>query len=269
MPNRILREGILTSERLEELNWAEEVFYRRLMSVVDDFGRYYARPALLRAACYPLLLTKVSDSDIEKWLTACVNAALVRVYPALDGKRYLEMIDFRQQVRAVASKFPAFDGACTASATQLHSNSEASAHLDGVGVVDVSEGAIPAAPRIELFDEFWSAYPKKRAKDDAKKAFDKRKPDRALVDFMLAAIRSQSASEDWLKDGGKFIPYPATWLNDGRWQDGESIDLQSAIKGPDPELERIKREAAKAAPMPANLREKFASITGKLTGAMQ
>ena len=57
MPNRVIREGILTSERIEMLGWAEEVFYRRLMSVVDDFGRYYARPALLRAACYPLLLT--------------------------------------------------------------------------------------------------------------------------------------------------------------------------------------------------------------------
>ena len=76
MPNRIIREGILTSEKLENLGWAEEVFYRRLMSVVDDYGRYYAKPSLLRAACYPLLLAKVSDSDIEKWLAVCADAAL-------------------------------------------------------------------------------------------------------------------------------------------------------------------------------------------------
>lgn len=146
MPNRILREGILSSERVEPLNWAEEVFYRRLMSVVDDFGRYYARPALLRAACYPLLLTKVSDSDIEKWLTACVNAALVRVYPAQDGKRYLVLLDFKQQVRATASKFPQPPDACVADAQQVHSNSEASAHLDVsvFGVVSEVEG-VPAA----------------------------------------------------------------------------------------------------------------------------
>ena len=65
MPNRIVREGILTSERVELLSWAEEVFYRRLMSVVDDFGRYYARPELLRAACYPLLLTKVPTRTLR------------------------------------------------------------------------------------------------------------------------------------------------------------------------------------------------------------
>jgi hypothetical protein len=146
MPNRILREGILTSERIEKLNWAEEVFYRRLMSVVDDFGRYYARPALLLAACYPLLLKKVSDSDIEKWLSACENAALVRVYPALDGKRYLQMLDFKQQVRATASKFPQMPDACEADAQQVLGDGASTAHL-GVsvsGVVSEGEGVAPA-----------------------------------------------------------------------------------------------------------------------------
>jgi hypothetical protein len=75
------------------------------MSVVDDFGRYYATPQLVRAACYPLKLEKVSDSDIGKWLTECVNAALVRVYPASDGKRYLEVLKFGEP-RAKRSRFP-------------------------------------------------------------------------------------------------------------------------------------------------------------------
>lgn len=105
MATRILRDGILTSERVAKLGWAEEVFYRRLMSVADDHGRYYALPALLRAACYPLHLDKVSDADIGKWLTACVNAALVSVYPASDGKRYLQILDFGQRIQS-KSKFP-------------------------------------------------------------------------------------------------------------------------------------------------------------------
>lgn len=105
MPTRILRDGILTSERVAKLGWGDEVFYRRLMSVADDHGRFYALPALLRAACYPLHLDKVSDADIGKWLTACVNAALVSVYPASDGKRYLQIHDFGQRVQS-KSKFP-------------------------------------------------------------------------------------------------------------------------------------------------------------------
>lgn len=145
MPNRMLREGILTSEAVNALNWAEEVFYRRLHSVVDDFGRFYATPKLIRAACYPLHIDKVSDSDIGKWLAACETAALVRVYPALDGKRYLEVLNFRQQVRAKTSRFPAFDAQaldpCAADAQQLF----ADAHLGGVVVVGVDGYAPPQA----------------------------------------------------------------------------------------------------------------------------
>jgi hypothetical protein len=61
---------------------------------------------MLRAACYPRQLGKVSDPDIGKWLQVIVDAALVRVYPASDGERYLELLNFGQQVRAKKSKFP-------------------------------------------------------------------------------------------------------------------------------------------------------------------
>ncbi|MDN8612765.1 hypothetical protein [Variovorax ginsengisoli] len=239
MPNRILREGILTSERVEKLNWAEEVFYRRLMSVVDDFGRYYARPALLLAACYPLLLKKVSDSDIEKWLSACENAALVRVYPAQDGKRYLQLLDFKQQVRAATSKFPQPPDTCAADAQQMHGSSEASAHL-GVSVSGgVSEGeggnaAAPAGARAGFFEEFWKAYPKKVGKDAALRAFDKRKPTRELLDSMLAAIEVQRRLKKWIDDDGQYIPHPSTWLNEGRWQD-EVATGQGGQQASDPD----------------------------------
>ena len=134
MPNRILREGILTSPRIAKLGWPEEVFYRRLHSVVDDFGRYYADVGMLRAACYPRQLNKVSDSDVGKWLRACVDAALVRVYPAQDGESYLQVLDFGQQVRAKKSRFPDMLSKCAADATQAIAN----AHLDVFVSEDVS-----------------------------------------------------------------------------------------------------------------------------------
>lgn len=268
MPTRLIREGILTSEPVNSLSWAEEVFYRRLLSVVDDFGRYYASPKLLRAACYPLHIDKVSDSDIGKWLAACATAALVRVYPAEDGKSYIEVQRFNQQVRAKASKFPqpqAIDSTCIADAKQV----QADAHLDVSVFGVVSEDDKPAAPSgAELFEkEFWPAYPKKKAKDDALKAFLKRKPDRALLDLMLAAITWQRQTEDWVKEGGKFVPYPATWLNDGRWTDEKPTAMPtgavSTVPGKaerDPELTRLDIERARAVPMPASVREAMAKL---------
>lgn len=143
MPNRMLREGILTSPRIARLGWPEEVFYRRLMSIVDDFGRYYADPGMLRAACYPRQLSKVADSDIGKWTRSLAEAGLVRVYRASDRESYLELLDFRQQVRAKASKFPPPPSGCVADATQLIANAHLDVDVDvGVGV-GVGEGARP------------------------------------------------------------------------------------------------------------------------------
>jgi hypothetical protein len=112
------------------------------MSVVDDFGRYYATPILLRSAAYPLQLDTVGNQDIGKWLTDCVRAGLVRTY-TVNGKDYLEVLDFRQQVRAKDSKFPQPPSTCAADAQQMPSDSVASAHL--VGVED--EGDAARVPR--------------------------------------------------------------------------------------------------------------------------
>lgn len=111
MPNRIVREGILDSDAVNKLTWAAEVFYRRLMSVVDDFGRYDARPEMLRAKLYPMRLDKVSLPDIVKWLADCVEAGLVRCYEVL-SKPYLEIINFGQQLRQKRSKYPEPESDC-------------------------------------------------------------------------------------------------------------------------------------------------------------
>ena len=69
------------------------------------------------------------------------------------------------------------------------------------------------------FADFWSAYPRKTAKGEAEKAFDKLSPDAELLAKLLGAIALQKLGEQWRKDGGQFIPHPATWLNQRRWED--------------------------------------------------
>lgn len=108
MPDRVVREGILDSDKVNALSWAEEVFYRRLMSIADDFGRCDARVSVLRARLYPTKLDKVSDADVVKWLGECQKTGLVSVYQ-VDGKPYFEIIDFRQRLRAMKSRYPPSD----------------------------------------------------------------------------------------------------------------------------------------------------------------
>lgn len=69
------------------------------------------------------------------------------------------------------------------------------------------------------FDRFWEAYPRKEAKPRARSEFDKIAPDDDLLAKMLAAIDRWKRSAQWREDGGKYIPHPATWIHQKRWED--------------------------------------------------
>lgn len=102
MATRIVREGVLSSEVINSLSERAELFYRRLMSVADDYGRFWAHPKILHANVYSLRLDQVSEADVKQFLSECVAAKVVMLYG--DGK-YLEIPKFGQQTRT-KSKFP-------------------------------------------------------------------------------------------------------------------------------------------------------------------
>lgn len=78
----------------------------------------------------------------------------------------------------------------------------------------------------ELFLKFWNLYPKKTAKQDALKAWNKINPDSELVNVILSSLEVQKKSPQWTKDNKQFVPYPATWLNGRRWEDDVSENNQ-------------------------------------------
>lgn len=86
-----------------------------------------------------------------------------------------------------------------------------------------------------LFAEFWAAYPRRVAKQDALRAFRKLNPTPGLVAYLIQAIEKQQASKHW-QDG--FVPNPATWLNGQRWTD-DLDTIPVAITGPMTRNERV------------------------------
>ena len=76
----------------------------------------------------------------------------------------------------------------------------------------------PKANKDADFEIFWTAYPKKKSKETARKAFEKaiKKTD---LQTMLDAVEKQKTTSDWMDQNGQYIPYPATWLNAGAWED--------------------------------------------------
>ena len=71
----------------------------------------------------------------------------------------------------------------------------------------------------EAFEAFWRAYPRKVSKGDAEKAWAKAKVDQDLRVRIMAKLNLLKKSPQWLKEGGQFVPYPASWLNAKGWED--------------------------------------------------
>jgi hypothetical protein len=82
-----------------------------------------------------------------------------------------------------------------------------------------------AVQRDDGFDTFWSIYPKRVGKGDARKSWAKIIKSQQRVDTILAAVERQRTSKQWMRDGGRFIPNPATWLNQQRWDDDPDPDV--------------------------------------------
>lgn len=90
----------------------------------------------------------------------------------------------------------------------------------------------PKPPRGSVvgFEAFWASYPSKVGKGAAEKAFAKVNPPQDLLRRMLDALELQKSSPRWTRDGGQYIPNPATWLNQSRWLDEEAPEPGSRLE---------------------------------------
>lgn len=104
MPNRYIRESAIESEPVNAMSWQGEVFYRRLLNRADDFGRFTANLALLRASLFPLQLARVSEKDVSRLLKEAEKCGLLVTYEA-EGKQLLVIAKW-EKGRAKVSRYP-------------------------------------------------------------------------------------------------------------------------------------------------------------------
>ncbi len=118
-----------------------------------------------------------------------------------------------------------------ANAMQSQSERNADALINDANAlkIDATHNPIPIThinKYIDRFDEFWKIYPKKIAKENAKKVWLRIKPNDDLIVKITKAVKDQKLSER----EQQFIPHAATWLNAKRWED-EVTTTQKPIMG--------------------------------------
>lgn len=115
MPQRFLRPGITTSQRFNALTYAAQTFYVRLITLVDDFGRYDAESPLLRSHAFPFgdpIGRPITDKALMEMCEQLSRGGLATFYKAADEKKYVQIVRWNENARATKSKFPAFDNNC-------------------------------------------------------------------------------------------------------------------------------------------------------------
>ena len=234
MPNRIIKESAFTSDKIARLSDFEFRLWVGLITQADDAGRGDARPAIIKGRVFALR-ERTAMKDIENALRNLAAAGCVSLY-TVGGKPYYEFPNWtaHQRVRNALPKFPGSDESDNSPqlAATCGESPRSAALIQSNPIQSESkiESESNARARESAFDHFWSAYPKKVGKEAARKAFAKVK---APIDTLLAAIEKQKRSAQWNKDNGQYIPNPATWLNQGRWEDEVGVSGRKVYHGGD------------------------------------
>jgi hypothetical protein len=247
MPNRILKESISKSEKLNGLTDFQFRLWIHLITYVDDYGRGDARPAIIKGSCFPFR-ERLTSKDIEKGLADLAGAGCVCLYK-VDGKPYLYFPNWEehQRVRTKVSKCPAPEekdilpqiaadcGEMPQNAARIQ-NTESRIRIQNPNTE--SEGVRVSVE--EGFELFWKAYPKK---ENRKKALEAFKKVSVPVETLLEAIEAQKKTDQWRKNNGQFIPHPTTWLNGCRWEDQIAANYDHVPKGASGNLGQAELEA--------------------------
>jgi hypothetical protein len=219
---RSLKPDFFKDEDLATLPYEARILYSGLWCYADKAGRLEDRPKYLKAEIFPY-----DNINIEKFLNLLCQPNIqdrpekvfIRRYTVNDRK-YIDIPEFLKHQSPhnteKDSVLPPFNGVLTVNNTLINNDTQSSGESDPISL---SESKSLLKNKFEIF---YKSYPKKKAKIEAEKAFSKLNPDDTLLNAMLSAIDKAKKSEDWMKDKGRYIPYPATWINAKRWLDEET-----------------------------------------------
>jgi hypothetical protein len=132
---------------------------------------------------------------------------------------------FRKNVNCENTIDYGFEVKLTSNCPQLEVNKEQRTENKEQRIKNEEDSCIISSLVLSSFDEFWKLYPKKVGKGAAEKIWNKiSAPTESLVKIKMA-LEWQKKSEQWNKDSGQFIPLPATYLNQRRWEDEPQTKL--------------------------------------------
>lgn len=239
---RNIKPGFFTNDELADVDPIGRLLFIGLWTMADREGRLEDRPRRIKAEVLPY-----DDADVDMLLKSLEESGFILRYTA-GNDRYIQVLNFDKHqnphMKEPESTIPApcLSGAKPEPAPEEPPSCPAdSGYLIPDSTTDPTPPQPPAGGErvttlAERFDTFWAAYPRKTAKDAARRRWDTLKPDDDTLELMIAALEWQRDLHEWRKEDGRFIPHPATWLNAGQWKDEKPANITQLR--PEPEDRR-------------------------------
>lgn len=227
---RTIKPEFPQSESVGRVSRDARLLFILLWPLCDDEGRTRAASRLLASLLFPY--DEDAPKRIDGWIAELEREDMVRRY-STHGDTYLEVRNWAKHQRIdrpSPSKIPPFDESSRALANPREPSCED--RDQGSGIKDQGskdQGSYDPSTRRqaveEQFAEFWTAYPRREGKQAARKAFEKL-PDHPRI--VTAARQYAAAVAQWRPEERKYVPHPATWLNQGRYDDDPATWLRNA-----------------------------------------
>jgi len=161
---------------------------------------------------------------VELWLLASENNGKIKNLDEICFRLRRDKPFIARQLKQLSNFIIQVGNESETERKQLVSLEESKSKRESKSRVEVIQhGQVEVITKLENdFLEFWNLYPKKKKKKEALNAWLKVSPP---IQPVLNAIGWQKQQQDWIKEDGKFIPHPATYINGHRWEDEPDEDL--------------------------------------------
>ena len=230
---RNIKPSFFINEELVECDFSTRLLFIGLWTLADREGKLEDKPKKIKMALFP------SDNiNVDELLNELKKHGFIERYE-FEGNQYIQVVAFKKHQNPhrdeKPSIIPDFIKHCVST---VQASCKEQLSTVAIGLIPDSLNLIPETlllkpetikpnpPRKNALDdgfhEFWNFYPNKTGKEAARKAWIKEKP---KIDSVLQALRWQINCEQWLKQGGQFIPNPATYINQGRWLDEPKMEV--------------------------------------------
>lgn len=226
---RLIKPEFYDDEKLSRISRDARLVFPALWIFSDDYGVVKGNHEWLLSKIFPYE-RDIKISQFSCWLAELEVIDCIRPF-SVDGESYYYISHFKDHQtinKPSQTRNPTPPDIvihqCNTTTVVLPSEVEIEREVEEKKEVEVKEKLTSAHSKKingQGFDDFWEAYPRKAGKLSAKKSFEKVSKLKTFpgIEAVLMAINKQKTWQQWATDNGKFIPYPATWLNQERWND--------------------------------------------------